>query len=42
MINRHLDRYLGVTPESIKKSARKVLRGENHSAMIVIPGAGDE
>lgn len=42
LINRHLDRYLRVSPESIKRSAKRVFQGENYSSMIVVPGAGNE
>ena len=41
MINRHLDRYLAVTPERIRRSAQKVFQGGNHASMIVVPGAAN-
>lgn len=39
MINGHLNRYLEVTPERIKRSAQRVFSGDKHSSIIVVPGA---
>lgn len=38
MINKHLQRYLEVTPERIKKSAQKVFANRNNLSLAVIPG----
>jgi len=42
MINRHLNRYLEVTPERIMRSARRVFASGRYSALTVLPGGGDE